>query len=83
MPKTIVTLRSPAEKFTVGGPKDKWFGFTFGEQTLTFGKDPTGRQTTDYRTVPWWRVVSIDTTGAPVRELAAPAAAPEQPAGAR
>ena len=67
MPKTIVTLRSPAEKVAVGGPRDKWRNFTFGDHALTLiPLIAVGQELADYRSIPWWRVVSVDTTGAAV-----------------
>jgi hypothetical protein len=57
---TTITLRDPEEKVEVVEGGSAWVAFEFGAQVVTLIGAVEGR----LLSIPWWRVVSIDTTGA-------------------
>lgn len=63
-PRSTVRLRDPDEEIPIADD-ESWVGFFIQPGTVTlFGK--TTASTRSIRSIPWWRVVSIDSTDVPV-----------------
>ena len=71
-PRTVVLLRSPDANVPVA-ENERWIDFVFGDRVVTFF-GPTRDGHRDLLSVPWDRIVSIDTTDGIV-----PPAAPAAP----